>query len=234
MPGLNFIYAHLNYLICKHKPSMIFIAGPGHGAPAIIANLFAEKTLYEYYPELKCNEKGTGKLIKMFSWPGGFPSHTNPGTPGAILEGGELGYCLSTAYGAVLDNPDLIVACVVGDGEAETGPLATSWHSNKFLNPAESGAVLPILHANGYKITSPTIYASMSDEELKNLFKGFGYEPKIVNDSPEEGHVHENDARSDWAYHRTREIQKSANTKELHLKPKWPMIIFRSLKAGPV
>lgn len=233
VPGLNFIYAHLNYLICKHKPSMMFIAGPGHGAPAIIANLFAEKTLSEYYPELQCNEKGTGKLIKMFSWPGGFPSHTNPGTPGAILEGGELGYCLSTAYGAVLDNPDLIVACVVGDGEAETGPLATSWHSNKFLNPAQSGAVLPILHVNGYKITSPTIYASMSDGELKNLFKGFGYEPKIVDDThPEKGHVHEKMMRAlDWAYYRIRDIQKKARAeKEPILKPKWPMIIFRSLK----
>lgn len=245
VPGLNFIYAHLNYLIYKHKPSMMFLVGPGHGAPAVIANLFAEKSLHEYYPDLTVDEKGTGKLIKMFSWPGGFPSHTNPGTPGAILEGGELGYSLATSYGAVMDNPDLIVACVVGDGEAETGPLATAWHGNKFLNPAESGAVLPILHANGYKITGPTIFATMSDEELISLFKGYGYEPRIVDDTHLEKSAslrsspHDKMMRTlDWAYHRIREIQKEARSlakggsKKALLKPKWPMIIYRSVKGA--
>lgn len=234
VPGLNFLYAHLNYLIYKHQAEILYIAGPGHGAPAVIANLFAENTLAEYYPKLQRTEKGTGELIKMFSWPGGFPSHTNPGTPGAILEGGELGYSLATAYGAVLDNPDLIVACVVGDGEAETGPLATAWHGNKFLNAKESGAVLPILHANGYKITGPTIYATMSNQELTDLFHGFGYEVVIVDDTDSEKSAHQEmiDAM-EWAYERIRNIQKKARSqKEPLLKPKWPLIIYRSLKGA--
>lgn len=233
VPGLNFLYAHLNYLIYKHRCSMLFIAGPGHGAPAVIANIFAENTLAEYYPELTRTEKGTGRLIKMFSWPKGFPSHTNPGTPGAVLEGGELGYSLATAFGAVFDNPDLIVACVIGDGEAETGPLAAAWHTNKFLNPAESGAVLPILHANGYKITSPTIYATMSNKELLELFHGFGYEPIIVDDAhPNKPPAHRTMmAALEGAYQRIRQIQKKArSSKEPVLKPRWPMIIYRSLK----
>jgi xylulose-5-phosphate/fructose-6-phosphate phosphoketolase len=233
VPGLSFIYAHLNYLISKHKASMMYIAGPGHGAPAVIANLFAENTLAEYYPQLKRNNEGTSNLIHMFSWPGGFPSHTNPGTPGAILEGGELGYSLATSFGAVMDNPDLIVTCVVGDGEAETGPLATAWHGNKFLNPRTSGAVLPILHANGYKITGPTIFATMSDEELTHLFTGYGYEPMIVScehiTSPE-AHA-DMDAALETAYKRIRAIQKKArSSKKPYLKPKWPMIVFRSPK----
>lgn len=234
VPGLNFIYAHLNYLLYKHKASMIFMAGPGHGAPGIIANLFAENTLAEFYPELQRNKEGTEKLIKMFSWPGGFPSHTNPGTPGAILEGGELGYSLATAYGAVLDNPDLIIACVIGDGEAETGPLATAWHSNKFLNPKESGAVLPILHANGYKITSPTIYASMSDKELTSLFNGFGYEVRIIDNTSAEKQAHQEMIYAvEWAYGEIQKIQKQArSTKKTFLKPKWPMLILRSLKGA--
>jgi len=233
VPGLNFIYAHLNYLIYKHHASMMYLVGPGHGAPAVIANLFAEKTLQEFYPDLKTDEEGTHKLIKMFSWPGGFPSHTNPGTPGAILEGGELGYSLATSYGAVMDNPELIVACVVGDGEAETGPLATAWHSNKFLNPKTSGAVLPILHVNGYKITGPTIFSTMSNEELTNLFSGYGYEPIIVDIMhPSEENPHFKMMRAlDHAYNRIREIQKKARTsKEPLLKPRWPMIVMRSLK----
>lgn len=237
VPGLNFLYAHLDYLITQHanetvKPSFMFMVGPGHGAPAVISSLFAENTLAEYYPDLQRNNAGTSKLIKMFSWPGGFPSHTNPGTPGAILEGGELGYSLATAYGAALDNPDLIVACVVGDGESETGPLATAWHGNKFLNPAESGAVLPILHANGYKITSPTIYACMSDEELTQLFNGFGYEPLIVDDTNPEKHAHQEMITAlEYAYQKIREIQQKARTsKEPLLKPRWPMIVYRSLK----
>ncbi len=242
VPGLNFIYAHLNYLISKHKtdtedahtknPHLMFIAGPGHGAPAVIANLFAENALAEFYPELQRDEKGTTKLIRMFSWPGGFPSHTNPGTPGAIVEGGELGYSLATAFGAVMDNPDLIVACVVGDGEAETGPMAAAWNSNKFLNPAESGAVLPILHANGYKITGPTIYATMSDQELINLFSGYGYEPFIVDDTDPNQQNHQAMIDTlELAYQKIRAIQKKArNQKEAVLKPRWPMIVYRSIK----
>jgi xylulose-5-phosphate/fructose-6-phosphate phosphoketolase len=233
VPGLNFIYAHLDYLIYKHHPSMMYLVGPGHGAPAVIANLFAEKTLAEYYPELQRGEEGTGKLIKMFSWPGGFPSHVNPATPGAILEGGELGYSLATSYGAVMDNPDLIVACVVGDGEAETGPLATAWHGNKFLNPKTSGAVLPILHVNGYKITGPTIFGTMSDEELKNLFTGYGYEPLFVDIMhPAEDQPHQQMIKTlEYAYQKIREIQKKArSSKKPLLKPRWPMIVLRSLK----
>lgn len=234
VPGLNFIYAHLNYLIYKHGPSMMYIAGPGHGAPAVIASLFAEGTLAEYYSRLKRDEKGTCELIHMFSWPGGFPSHTNPGTPGAILEGGELGYSLATAYGAVMDRPDLIVACVVGDGEAETGPLAAAWHSNKFLSPRESGAVLPIVHVNGYKITGPTIFGTMSNEEVTSYFNGLGYEPIIVDiQHPEHEDAHGIMMRAlERAYSHIRVIQKKARKKGAPplLKPRWPMIFLRSLK----
>ncbi|HUX35937.1 MAG TPA: phosphoketolase family protein [Candidatus Paceibacterota bacterium] len=179
-PGSNFIYANLQNLILKHKAEMLYIMGPGHGYPSIQANLFIEGTLGKYYPEATHDEKGVGYIASKFSWPYGFPSHSNPGAPGVILEGGELGYSLSTAYGAVLDNPDLIVATVVGDGEAETGPMATSWHLNKFVNPAESGAVLPILHLNGYKISGPTIFGRISNKELRSLFYGYGYKPFIV------------------------------------------------------
>ena len=232
VPGLNLIYAHLNYLISKHKAGVIYVCGPGHGAPAVFANLFAENTLAHYYPELQRNKKGTSKLIKMFSWPSGFPSHTNPGTPGSILEGGELGYALSTAYGAVLDNPNLIAAAVIGDGEAESGPLAGAWHSNKYLNPRTCGAVLPILHANGYKITSPTIYASMSDQELIHLFTGFGYEPKIVELRHNTLKEHEKMQETlEWAYKKIRAIQKKArSSKKPVMKPAWPMIVLRSMK----
>lgn len=233
VPGLNFMYAHLNYLIAKHHANFLYIVGPGHGAPGVIANLFAEDTLHEYYSELTRDEKGTGRLIKMFSWPKGFPSHVNPMTPGAILEGGELGYSLATAYGAVMDNPDLIAACIIGDGEAETGPLATAWHGNKFLNPKDSGAVLPILHVNGYKITGPTIYSTMSDEELTHLFTGFGYEPRIVDvTKPGDKQVHQKMmVAMEWAYQRIRAVQKEARTaKEPLLKPKWPMLVVRSIK----
>lgn len=234
VPGLNLIYAHLNYLISKHHPSMYFVCGPGHGAPAVLANLFAENTIDEYYSGYGRDKKGTGKLLKMFSWPGGFPSHTNPGTPGSILEGGELGYALSTAFGSVLDNPDLISACVIGDGEAETGPLAAAWHSNKFLNPKYSGAVLPILHANGYKITGPTIYAYMEDEELIKLFEGFGYQPRIIDMTNLTRAAHQNmiDAL-EWAYKEIRSIQKRARTNKTPLlSPAWPMIVVRSEKGA--
>ena len=232
VPGLSLIYAHLNYLISKHNANIYYVCGPGHGAPAVLANLFAENTLAEYYPGYTRDKKGTAKLLKMFSWPGGFPSHTNPGTPGSILEGGELGYALSTAYGSVLDNPDLIAACVIGDGEAETGPLAAAWHSNKFLNPKESGAVLPILHANGYKIAGPTIYAYMSDEELTSLFTGFGYEPRIVDFLKARPQDHQSMIDTfEWAYQKIRSIQKRARSSNKPvMKPRWPMIVVRSEK----
>lgn len=227
VPGQNFMYAHCNYQIKKRGLSMMFIVGPGHGAPAVLANLFAEGTLADFYEQYTVDSKGSGELIKKFSWPGGFPSHVNPSTPGSILEGGELGYSLSTAYGAVMDNPDLIAVCVVGDGEAESGPLAASWQSNKFLNPKESGAVLPILHVNGYKISGPTIYGTMSDKELTSLFEGFGYVPFIV----EHSHLHEKMADTmDRAVASILRIWKNARQNDKVIKPKWPMIILRSTK----
>lgn len=232
VPGQNFIYAHLNYLISKQKCSMLFIAGPGHGAPAVLANLFAEGTMGEFYPRMSRDKKGTCAMIKAFSWPGGFPSHTNPGTPGSICEGGELGYSLSTAYGSVMDNPDLITACVIGDGEAETGPMAAAWHSNKYIDPKTCGAVLPIILVNGYKITSPTIYASMSDKELTDLFHGYGYDIRIINDTKSGVHNHKDMmAALEWAYKQIRKVQKEARTKKVQpLKPRWPMIVYRTLK----
>src|SRR5712672_4051251 len=182
-PGLNFIYVHLNRLIKKHDLDMIYIAGPGHGGPGLVANAYLEGTYSEVYPNISPDEEGMRRLFKQFSFPGGIPSHVAPETPGSIHEGGELGYSIAHAYGAAFDNPDLVVCCVVGDGEAETGALATSWHSNKFLNPARDGAVLPILHLNGYKIAGPTVLARIPREELTELLKGYGYEPHFV-----EGH----------------------------------------------
>ena len=179
-PGLNFIYVHLNRVIKKYDLDMIYITGPGHGGPGLVANTYLEGTYSEVYPNISQDEEGMKRLFTQFSFPGGIPSHVAPETPGSIHEGGELGYALSHAYGAAFDNPDLIVACVVGDGEAETGPLATSWHSNKFLNPATDGAVLPILHLNGYKIANPTVLARISHEELDHLFRGYGYTPHFV------------------------------------------------------
>src|SRR5216110_3264058 len=188
-PGLNFIYAHLNRLIKKHDLDMIYITGPGHGGPALVANAYLEGTYSEVYPNITADEGGMKRLFTQFSFPGGIPSHVAPETPGSIHEGGELGYAVSHAYGAAYDNPNLIVACVVGDGEAETGPLATSWHSNKFLNPATDGVVLPILHLNGYKIANPCILARISHEELEQLFRGYGYTPYFVEGSdPEKMH----------------------------------------------
>lgn len=173
-PGLNFLYVHLNRLIQVHDLNMIYVTGPGHGGPALVANTYLEGTYSELYPDVGEDEAGLRKLFTQFSYPGGIPSHVAAEVPGSINEGGELGYCLMHAYGAVFDNPDLIAACVVGDGEAETGALATSWHSNKFLNPARDGAVLPILHLNGYKIANPTVLARISHEELEALFRGYG------------------------------------------------------------
>src|SRR5918992_1297896 len=180
VPGINFIYAHLNRLITRTRESILLVTGPGHGAPANLANLYLEGTLAEFYPELVDTKEGLTRFVTQFSVPGGFPSHLSPATPGCIHEGGELGYALATAFGAAFDNPDLIVACIVGDGEAETGATATAWHSTKFLNPARDGAVLPILHLNGYKISSATIFGAMNDEELRHLFEGYGYAVEIV------------------------------------------------------
>src|SRR6202012_593726 len=184
-PGQNFIYVHLNRVIRQYDLNMIYIAGPGHGGPALVANTYLEGTYSEIYPAISRDEVGLQKLFKQFSFPGGIPSHVSPECPGSIHEGGELGYSLSHAFGAVFDNPELIVACVIGDGEAETGPLATSWHSNKFLHPKTDGAVLPILHLNGFKIANPTILARIPHAELEDLMRGYGYEPfTIEGDDP--------------------------------------------------
>lgn len=226
-PGINFLYANLNNLIRKTRAEMIFVLGPGHGFPAIQANLFLEGTLQKYYPEATPDLAGLGYIIKNFSWPYGFPSHSNPGAPGVILEGGELGYSLATAYGAVLDNPELIAACLIGDGEAETGPMATAWHLNKFLDPKTSGAVLPVLHLNGYKISGPTITGRMSNKELKALFTGYGYEPFIVEGNA----IYEKMVVTlDKVYAKIRDIQERARRGEEIVAPRWPMIIMRTPK----
>jgi xylulose-5-phosphate/fructose-6-phosphate phosphoketolase len=180
VPGINLVYAGLNRLILETDQSVLLVTGPGHGAPGNLANLWIDGTLEDVKPEFSRDRAGFARLVRLFSWPGGFPSHLAPIVPGSIHEGGELGYALATAFGAALDNPDLLVACIVGDGEAETGPTAGAWHSNKFLDPVTGGAVLPILHLNGYKIANPTIYKTMSDEELTKLFEGFGWHPLIV------------------------------------------------------
>ncbi|MFT7183702.1 MAG: xylulose-5-phosphate/fructose-6-phosphate phosphoketolase [Oceanicoccus sp.] len=229
VPGLNFIYGQLNYLICKHKCEMLMVTGPGHGAPAILANLYAEKTLWEFYKDYTHDEKGFGKLVKDFSWPHSpFPSHVTPTVPGSILEGGELGYSLSTAYGAVLDNPNLIAVAVIGDGEAETGPIAAAWHSNKFMNPKHHGAVLPIVHINGYKISNPTIFGRMSDSELEALFEGYGYMPIIVSGRSMDKKMMK---ALEKAYQQIRRVQKKARTsKKAVLKPLMPVVLLRSPK----
>ena len=195
-PGINLVYAHLNRLILRDDLGVMLITGPGHGAPANLANLYLEGSLQEFYPELTHNVAGIEKFVREFSWPGGFPSHLYPGIPGTIHEGGELGYALATAFGAAFDNPNLLVACIIGDGEAETGPTATAWHGTKFLDPAESGAVLPILHVNGYKISNPTIFGSMSDDELCSLFTGYGWNPRFVEGSDLSASMA---AEMDWA-----------------------------------
>ncbi len=226
-PGINFVYANLNNLIRKHNTEMIFVLGPGHGFPAIQANLFMEGTLAKYYPDATPDLNGLGYIMKNFSWPYGFPSHSNPGAPGVILEGGELGYSLSTSYGAVLDNPDLIAVCLVGDGEAETGPTATAWHLNKFVSPKNNGAVLPILHLNGYKISGPTIFGRMSNKELKSLFFGYGYEPIIVDGK--DPYAKMVDAMES-SYQMIRKIQKQAREGGGVVAPRFPMIILKTLK----
>lgn len=234
-PGLNFIYAHMNRVIQKDDLNMLFIAGPGHGGPAVVANTYLEGTYSEVYPDISQDEKGLQKLFKQFSFPGGIPSHAAPETPGSIHEGGELGYAVSHAYGAVFDNPDLIACCVVGDGEAETGPLATAWHSNKFLDPKRDGVVLPILHLNGYKIANPTVLARISHDELEKLFIGYGYEPYFIEgDKPES--MHQKMAETmDVIVSKIKTIWHEARIQGNPTRPRWPMIILRSPKGwtGP-
>jgi xylulose-5-phosphate/fructose-6-phosphate phosphoketolase len=234
-PGLNLIYVHMNRVIKANNLNMIYIAGPGHGAPGILANTWLEGTYSEVYPQIPQNVTGMQRLFKQFSFPGGIPSHVAAETPGSIHEGGELGYALSHAYGAAFDNPDLIVTCVVGDGEAETGPLAAAWHSNKFLNPVHDGAVLPILHLNGYKIANPTILSRISREELWSLFKGYGYRPYFVEgDDPET--VHQQMAATlDEVISEIKSIQKMAREKGRKERAIWPMIVLRTPKGwtGP-
>jgi xylulose-5-phosphate/fructose-6-phosphate phosphoketolase len=234
-PGLNFIYVHLNRIIKNYDLNMINVIGPGHGAPGIVANTYLEGTYTELYPSITQDEQGMKKLFTQFSFPGGIPSHVAPETPGSINEGGELGYSLVHAYGAAFDNPDLIVACVVGDGEAETGPLATSWHSNKFLNPVHDGAVLPILHLNGYKISGPTVLARIPREELEALFRGYGYNPYFVEgDDPQMMHQLMA-ATLDKVVTEIKHIQHDARTNGFKERPCWPMIILRTPKGwtGP-
>lgn len=232
-PGLNLIYVHLNRLILKTDADILLITGPGHGAAANLANMYVEGTLTEFFPELTQDKTGLEKFLKWFSWPDAFASHLNPSYPGVIHEGGELGYALSTAFGAALDSPDLIVACIVGDGEAETGPTAGAWHSNKFLNPATDGAVLPILHLNGFKIANPTVYATMSDEEINAYFVGHGYAPRIIDLS--ERIDEETDEAFTWAYEAIRRIQREARAGKAAQRPRWPAIILRTPKGwtGP-
>src|SRR6266700_6415057 len=215
-PGLNFIYVHLNRVIKKYDLNVIYVCGPGHGGPGMVANTYLEGTYTELYTDIQQNEEGLRKLFKQFSFPGGIPSHAAPETPGSIHEGGELGYSLVHACGAVFDNPDLLASCVIGDGEAETGPLATSWHSNKFLNPARDGAVLPILHLNGYKIAGPTVLARIPHAELASLFEGYGYKCYFV-----EGHdpdlMHQQMASAmDAALQDIRSVQEDARASGYH------------------
>ncbi len=234
-PGQNFIYAHLNRVIKNNDLNMLYISGPGHGGPALVSNTYLEGTYSEYYPEITQDEAGLKKLFQSFSWPGGLASHVSPQIPGSMHEGGELGYSLSHAFGAVFDNPNLITACIVGDGEAETGPLATAWHSNKFLNPKTDGAVLPILHLNGYKISNPTVLARIEREELEQLFRGYGWTPYFVEgDDPERMHQLMA-SKLDEVVSEIKRIQSNARDNDDQTRPRWPMIILNSPKGwtGP-
>lgn len=230
-PGINLVYAHLNQLILRTGAQIMLVTGPGHGAAANMANMFIEGTIEEYYPEITRDRAGIEKLLRLFSWPYGFPSHLSPTLPGVIHEGGELGYALATSFGAALDNPHLIVTCLVGDGEAETGPTAGAWHSNKFINPVTDGAVLPILHLNGFKISNPTIFATMSEDELNKLFEGYGYQ---VREVAWHGDATRLDAESTevfaWAYDRILAIQHRARKEGVTEAPRWPMLVLRTPK----
>jgi xylulose-5-phosphate/fructose-6-phosphate phosphoketolase len=234
-PGLNFIYLHVNRLIKKYDLNCIYITGPGHGGPGLVANTYLEGTYTELYSGITQNEEGMKRLFKQFSFPGGVPSHAAPETPGSIHEGGELGYSIAHAFGAAFDNPDLVVCCVVGDGEAETGPLATSWHSNKFLNPARDGAVIPILHLNGYKIANPTVLGRLSDEELTHLFTGYGYKPYFVEGQEPEPMHQLMAATLEAMLAEIKEIQRNARQPQGSSLPGWPMIVLRTPKGwtGP-
>src|SRR5437867_3039164 len=234
-PGLNFIYVHLNRLIKKHDLNMLYITGPGHGGPGLVANAYLEGTYSEVYPNISLDEEGMKRLFTQFSFPGGIPSHVAPETPGSIHEGGELGYALSHAFGAAFDNPELLVACVVGDGEAETGPLATSWHGNKFLNARTDGAVLPVLHLNGYKIANPTVLARIPERELVSLLEGYGWRPLVVS-GDEPAAVHQEFATAlDEALDEIARIQKAARGNRDGARPRWPMLVLRTPKGwtGP-
>jgi xylulose-5-phosphate/fructose-6-phosphate phosphoketolase len=234
-PGQNFIYVHLNRIIRQYELDMIYVAGPGHGGPALVANTYLEGSYTERYPNITRDEEGLRKLCRQFSFPGGIPSHVAPETPGSIHEGGELGYSLSHAFGAVFDNPALIVACVIGDGEAETGPLAAGWHSNKFLNPATDGTVLPILHLNGYKIANPTVLARIGKEELTDYLRGCGYQPYFV-EGDEPARMHQIMAATlDTVIEEIRRIHATARSEGLAERPRWPMIVLRTPKGwtGP-
>jgi xylulose-5-phosphate/fructose-6-phosphate phosphoketolase len=234
-PGQNFINVHLNRVIKKYDLDMIYVSGPGHGGPAVVANTYLEGTYSEIYPNITQDEAGLKKLFKQFSFPGGIPSHASPECPGSIHEGGELGYSLSHAFGAVFDNPSLIVACVIGDGEAETGPLATAWHSNKFLNPRTDGAVLPIVHLNGYKISNPTLLARISHEELDALLRGYGWIPFFVTGEEPELMHQAMAATLDAVVTQIQQIQRDARARNVLTRPRWPMIVFASPKGwtGP-
>jgi len=238
-PGLNFVYSHLSRIIKAQELNALFVCGPGHGGPAVVANAWLEGTYSEHFPHVSRDGEGMARLFCQFSFPGGIPSHCSPGTPGSINEGGELGYALSHAFGAAFDNPDLIVACVVGDGEAETGPAATGWHSNKFLNPRHDGVVLPILHLNGYKIAAPTVLDRISTAELLSLFTGYGYTPVLIEggfDGEEPMAVHRRMATAmDQIFEAIREIQDSARSHGVRSRPAWPMLILRTPKGwtGP-
>src|SRR6202795_3977660 len=234
-PGLNLLYAHMNRVIKERDLSALYVTGPGHGGPGLVANAYLEGTYSEVYSSIGQDEEGLRALFRQFSFPGGIPSHVAPETPGSIHEGGELGYALVHAYGAAFDNPDLLVVCVVGDGEAETGPLAASWHSNKFLNPATDGAVLPVLHLNGYKIANPTVLARIPEDELESLLRGYGYRVYFVaGDVPERGHQLMA-ATLDTVIGEIKAIQRDARTKGFRKRPQWPMIVLRTPKGwtGP-
>jgi len=228
-PGLVLVYSHINYLLTKHSDlRSLFVVGPGHGAPAILASLWLEDSLGHFWPEYNQNPSGLRRLITGFSMPGGFPSHISAETPGSIHEGGELGYALAVAFGAVFDKPDLVVVCVVGDGEAETGPTATAWHGYKYLDPAESGAVIPILHVNGFKISERTIFGCMDDKEIACLFSGYGYQVRFVEDL--QNIDDDMAATMEWALTEIRKIQKAAREGNPITKPRWPVIIMRTPK----
>src|SRR5690606_27426313 len=234
-PGLNFMYVHLNRVIVARDLDVLFIIGPGHGGPALAANTWLEGSYSELYPAVSRDAEGMRRLFKQFSFPGGIPSHCAPEIPGSIHEGGELGYSLAHAFGAAFDSPDVLVACAVGDGEAETGALATSWHSNKFLNPAEDGAVLPILHLNGWKIANPTVLARLSRDELTSLMRGCGWKPYFV-EGDEPMRMHETMARTlDTVLDEIAAIRRAAASASLDARPEWPMIVLRTPKGwtGP-